>query len=55
MANGATLARKRTMTHHYQRREQIKRLDAGKEALGEIACFCDVSRWTIARPTWGGL
>jgi DNA invertase Pin-like site-specific DNA recombinase len=48
VANGITLGRKPTLTHH-QQREAIKRLKAGKETEGEIARSYDVSRWTISR------
>jgi hypothetical protein len=40
--------RKATLTPH-QRREAIKRVNAEKETLGEIARSCNVSRWTISR------
>jgi hypothetical protein len=36
VANGFRLGRKPTLTHH-QQLEAIKRLNAGKETLGEIA------------------
>jgi hypothetical protein len=42
------LGRKRTLTSH-QQREAIKRLNAEKETLGEIARSYNVSRWTISR------
>jgi DNA invertase Pin-like site-specific DNA recombinase len=48
VANGVKLGRKPTLTHH-QRTEAIKRINAGKETLGEIARSYNVSRWTIAR------
>jgi DNA invertase Pin-like site-specific DNA recombinase len=48
VANGVKLGRKPTLTHH-QRREAIKRINAGKETLGEIARSYNVSRWTISR------
>jgi hypothetical protein len=47
VANGATLGRKPTLTH-YQRGEAIKRVNAGKETLGEIARSYNASRWTIS-------
>jgi DNA invertase Pin-like site-specific DNA recombinase len=50
VANGVRLGRKPTLTHH-QRREAIKRRNAGKETLGEIARSYNVSRWTISRLT----
>jgi hypothetical protein len=34
---------------HHQRREAIKRVNAERETLGEIARSCNVSRWTISR------
>jgi DNA invertase Pin-like site-specific DNA recombinase len=48
LANGVKLGRKRTLTLH-QRREAIKRVNAEKETLGEIARSYNVSRWTISR------
>jgi DNA invertase Pin-like site-specific DNA recombinase len=48
VANGVTLGRRPTLTYH-QRREAIKRANAGKETLGEIARSYNVSRWTISR------
>ena len=48
VANGFSLGRKPTLTHH-QKPEAIKRLKARKETQGEIARSYDVSRWTIAR------
>jgi len=33
----------------HQRREAIKRVNAEKETLGEIARSYNVSRWTISR------
>jgi DNA invertase Pin-like site-specific DNA recombinase len=48
VANGVRLGRKPTLTPH-QRREAIKRVNAGKETLGEIARSYNVSRWTISR------
>jgi DNA invertase Pin-like site-specific DNA recombinase len=48
VANGVRLGRKPTLTHH-QRREAIKRVNAEKETLGEIARSYNVSRWTISR------
>ena len=48
VANGVKLGRKPTLTHH-QRGEAIKRVNAGKETLGEIARSYNVSRWTIRR------
>jgi DNA invertase Pin-like site-specific DNA recombinase len=48
VANGVTLGRKRTLTHH-QQLEAIKRVKAGKETQGEIARSYNVSRWTISR------
>jgi len=47
-ANAVRLGRKPTLTHH-QQQEAIKRLNAGKETLGEIARSYNVSRWTISR------
>ena len=49
-ANGVRLGRKPTLTHH-QQQEAIKRVNAGKETLGEIARSYNVSRWTISRLT----
>ena len=46
VANGVKLGRK-PMPHH--RREAIKRVNAEKESLGEIARSYNVSRWTISR------
>ena len=48
VANGVKLGRKPTLTPH-QRREAIKRVNADKETLGEIARSYNVSRWTISR------
>jgi DNA invertase Pin-like site-specific DNA recombinase len=48
VANGVRLGRKPTLTHH-QQQEAIKRVNAGKETLGDIARSYDVSRWTISR------
>jgi DNA invertase Pin-like site-specific DNA recombinase len=48
VANGVKLGRKPTLTSH-QRREAIKRVNAEKETLGEIARSYNVSRWTISR------
>ena len=48
VANGVKLGRKPTLTPH-QRREAIKRVNAEKETLGEIARSCNVSRWTISK------
>ena len=48
VANGVRLGRKPTFTPH-QRREAIKRVNAEKETLGEIARSYKVSRWTISR------
>src|ERR1700688_3978541 len=48
VANGVKLGRKPTLTPH-QRREAIKRVNAKKETLGEIARSYNVSRWTISR------
>src|SRR6202142_1973917 len=48
VANGVKLGRKRTLTPH-QQREAIKRVNAEKETLGEIARSYNVSRWTISR------
>jgi DNA invertase Pin-like site-specific DNA recombinase len=48
VANGVKLGRKPTLTHH-QQREAIKRINAGKETLGEIARSYNVSGWTISR------
>jgi DNA invertase Pin-like site-specific DNA recombinase len=50
VANGVKLGRKPTLTPH-QRREAIKRVNAEKETLGEIANSYNVSRWTISRLT----
>jgi DNA invertase Pin-like site-specific DNA recombinase len=50
VANGVKLGRKPTLTPH-QRREAIKRINAEKETLGEIARSYNVSRWTISRLT----
>jgi DNA invertase Pin-like site-specific DNA recombinase len=48
VANGVRLGRKPTLTHH-QQREAMRRRNAGKETLGEIARSYNVSRWTIWR------
>lgn len=48
VANGVRLGRKRTLTYH-QQQEAIKRVNAGEETLGKIACAYNVSRWTISR------
>jgi DNA invertase Pin-like site-specific DNA recombinase len=48
VAKGVKLGRKLTLTPH-QQREARKRVNAGKETLGEIARSYDVSRWTISR------
>ena len=48
VANGLKLGRKPILTPH-QRREAIKRVNAEKETLGEIARSYNVSRWTISR------
>src|ERR1700683_5394809 len=48
VANGVKLGRKPTLTPR-QRREAIKRVNAEKETLGEIARSYNVSRWTISR------
>jgi len=48
VANGVKLGRKPTLTPH-QRREAIKRVNAERETLGEIARSYNVSRWTISR------
>jgi DNA invertase Pin-like site-specific DNA recombinase len=48
VANGIRLGRKLTLTHH-QQREALRRGNAGKETLGEIARSYNVSRWTISR------
>jgi DNA invertase Pin-like site-specific DNA recombinase len=50
VANGVSLGRKPTLTPH-QRREAIKRVNAEKETLGEIARSYNVSRRTISRLT----
>jgi DNA invertase Pin-like site-specific DNA recombinase len=50
VANGVRLGRKPTLTHH-QQLEAIKRRNARKETLGEIARSYNVSRWTISRLT----
>jgi DNA invertase Pin-like site-specific DNA recombinase len=50
IANGVKLGRKPALTPH-QRREAIKRVNAEKETLGEIARSYNVSRWTISRLT----
>jgi DNA invertase Pin-like site-specific DNA recombinase len=48
VANGVKMRRKPTLTPH-QRREAVKRVNAEKETLGEIARSYNVSRWTISR------
>jgi DNA invertase Pin-like site-specific DNA recombinase len=48
VANGVKLGRKPTLTPH-QQREARKRVNTGKETLGEIARSYNVSRWTISR------
>src|SRR6202162_2860506 len=48
VANGVKLGRKPTLTPH-QRRAALKRVNAEKETLGEIARSYNVSRWTISR------
>jgi DNA invertase Pin-like site-specific DNA recombinase len=48
VANGVKLGRKPILTPH-QRREAIKRVNAEKESLGEIARSYNVIRWTISR------
>jgi DNA invertase Pin-like site-specific DNA recombinase len=48
VANGVKLGRNPTLTPH-QRREAIKRVNAEKETLGQIARGYNVSRWTISR------
>jgi DNA invertase Pin-like site-specific DNA recombinase len=48
VANAVKLGRKPTLTPH-QRREAIKRVNAAKETLAEIARSYNVSRWTISR------
>jgi DNA invertase Pin-like site-specific DNA recombinase len=48
VANGVKLGRKPTLTPHHCR-EAIKRVNAEKETLGEIARSYNVSRWTISR------
>jgi DNA invertase Pin-like site-specific DNA recombinase len=48
VANGVKFGRKPILTPH-QRREAIKRVNAEKESLGEIARSYNVSRWTISR------
>src|ERR1700691_4906189 len=48
VANGVRLGRKPTLTPH-QRREALKRVNAEKETLGDIARSYNVSRWTISR------
>jgi hypothetical protein len=48
VANGVRLGRRPNLTDH-QRREAIKRLNAGKETQGEIARRHNVRRWTISR------
>jgi DNA invertase Pin-like site-specific DNA recombinase len=50
IANGVRLGRKPTLTPH-QQREAIKRVNAEKETLCEIARSYNVSRWTISRLT----
>jgi DNA invertase Pin-like site-specific DNA recombinase len=50
VANGVRLGRKPTVTPN-QQREAIKRVNAEKETLGEIARSYNVSRWTISRLT----
>jgi DNA invertase Pin-like site-specific DNA recombinase len=47
-AGGVKLGRKPTLTHH-QQLEAIKRVNAGKETLGEIARMFNVSHSTISR------
>jgi DNA invertase Pin-like site-specific DNA recombinase len=48
VANGVKLGRKPTLTPH-QGREAIKRVNAEKETLDEIARSYNLSRWTISR------
>ncbi len=48
LANGVRLGRKPTLTQH-QQQEASKRVNAGKETLGEIARSYNVSSWTISR------
>jgi Helix-turn-helix domain of resolvase len=48
VANGVRLDRKPTLTHH-QQQEANKRVNAGKETLGEIARSYNVSRSMISR------
>lgn len=47
-ANGAKFGRKPKLTDH-QRREAIRRRDAGKETLTDIGRSYNVSGWTIGR------
>ena len=47
-ANGVKMGRKPKLTHH-QKREAIKRREAGEETLAEIARSYNVSGWTISR------
>jgi DNA invertase Pin-like site-specific DNA recombinase len=53
VANGVRLGQMPTLTPH-QRQEAIKHVNAGKETLGEIARYYNVSRWTISRLTSSG-
>jgi DNA invertase Pin-like site-specific DNA recombinase len=48
VAAGVKLGRKPTLTQH-QRREALKRIEAGDETDKEIARSYNVSRWTIMR------
>ena len=48
VARGVKMGRKPKLTAH-QRHEAIKRVNAEKESLGEIARSYNVSRWTISR------
>jgi hypothetical protein len=48
VANSVKLGRKPILTPH-RRREAIKRVNAEKESLGEIAGSYNVSRSTISR------
>jgi hypothetical protein len=43
------MADARPSLRHHQQREAIKRVNAGKETLGEIARSCYVNRWMISR------
>jgi len=49
VANGVRLGGKPPTLTPHQRREAIKRVNAERETLGEIARSYNVSRWTISR------